>query len=975
MKKTHLLHVYILLACILSILIAPNTSVSAQTVSTEGIDIVVVLDDSGSMRTDRVTGPGSDDLNLRYSAAKLLLNLIDNDDRIAFVRFDSKAESIGRNGFIQAGSQGQRTELLSALVAPDDYTKRGWTRIDLGFDQAVSLLTGRNRSDQSRPAYILLLTDGKPTGATENEQNSLITNLKKKLTDSGLGYDVFPMRLCAKDGDCDATFLTRAFGYADVVNSAEQLLEKFASIYQQMKPGIQVVPTSKDGEIRVRVRAEHGVTWIKVVSPRTAAKLIGSTKIAPNATSIPIDGNVRLDAFNFAQPEESIDTWSTPGSFAVIRTRTDVKLIHPPSANDTPVGIVRYVAKGSSVINMLQITEPGGNEPVKTSNSNVTLERFQLPNQRFYESSAGTRDIEIQVGDDDEPLQITRKFRFQEIDGAPGMTINSIECGTSNKCVITAQFTSSDNIDAPSATAYIRISPTEWLDPISLSCSGIKCTGEFLSSEGINYDVFVLGRARWRETNQWFGNSARKSQQTSASLTIKNLPAPLVVQPQAENSWNIQITSTAAESLGQLKASVLLSDDKGTPFTNQLQAQVNVQITQAGTYEAALTILGADKLPVGSYTGKLRWEVNNLPINFKMPSDSDITIQVDAPKANINMSELVINVDSPQVIDTVIDVPVRYVSLAGNDEYLTLRATSVTNMSCSEAKIDVTVLDQTSTNIVLNIKSSRELQNLENCNGEVFFTTTNTNASISPDRLPWKITFIPPDWEFHGSYENGAFTAERLILSNYADASAPTNFLLWPDKYVGQLVVRLNKYNPDRFEGELKIEGFDTSGVSLSLPQSSPLGEDIRVMTVTLPVSSIPFSTTSFSGELIATVDGIKTFEKPIKITIKQQSVWGSIWSRYHWWIVGFILLWIVSWVRDRMNDSYDDDIRPPPPPIDASAGPDPFGDSGTSNSFVSSDPFGASDPFTSSNSLGASDPFGSSDPFGDTSTKNGSDP
>lgn len=126
---------------------------------TEPLDVVVVLDDSGSMATCwpwpqnappfnppcgyPSENPPSDPEELRYSAARLLLQLADDNDRLAVVRFDNLAGGVGDLGVLQPVGAGEnRRRLTEALQPPDEYFSRGYTRIDLGLQSALDLLKG-----------------------------------------------------------------------------------------------------------------------------------------------------------------------------------------------------------------------------------------------------------------------------------------------------------------------------------------------------------------------------------------------------------------------------------------------------------------------------------------------------------------------------------------------------------------------------------------------------------------------------------------------------------------------------------------------------------------------------------------------------------------------------------------------------------------------------------------------------------------
>ena len=170
--------VCVLFGQVASVLAAPGLAVLAQITQPaannsgpdQPIDVVVVLDDSGSMATcwpwprdDTPFFPPcqwpspnlpSDPDELRYSAARLLLQLADSEDRVAVVRFDTVAEGVGALGSLQRlGDPSNRHELTNSLQPPSDYLRRGYTRLDLGLEMAVDLLLRRARTG-SRSIHI-----------------------------------------------------------------------------------------------------------------------------------------------------------------------------------------------------------------------------------------------------------------------------------------------------------------------------------------------------------------------------------------------------------------------------------------------------------------------------------------------------------------------------------------------------------------------------------------------------------------------------------------------------------------------------------------------------------------------------------------------------------------------------------------------------------------------------------------------------
>ncbi len=237
-----------------------QASISAQLIQqpdergapTQPIDVVVVLDDSGSMATcwpwpreglpfsppcrAPSDNPPSDPDELRYSAARLLLQLADDDDRLAMVRFDSIAEGVGALGALtRVGDGSNRQQLAATIQPPSDYLPRGYTRIDLGMQQAIDLLTAVREPGRSQ--YVVLLTDGEPTeqGNVGDQKPRIVEQLATLRND---GVLVFPVVLCNPSAGCSGEFLREQFG--DDLNEAktpQELLRVFSEIWTRDQAG------------------------------------------------------------------------------------------------------------------------------------------------------------------------------------------------------------------------------------------------------------------------------------------------------------------------------------------------------------------------------------------------------------------------------------------------------------------------------------------------------------------------------------------------------------------------------------------------------------------------------------------------------------------------------------------------------------------------------------------------------------------
>ncbi|MFN5678195.1 MAG: hypothetical protein ACK48C_13715, partial [Roseiflexaceae bacterium] len=95
------MNIFLVMIAMVSAMI-PVRSVSIAAPS-DNVDIIVVIDNSGSMHSkvikDKVApkdfGNGSDRSGLRYEATKMLVDLLDTDDRMAVVHFSDATHILG----------------------------------------------------------------------------------------------------------------------------------------------------------------------------------------------------------------------------------------------------------------------------------------------------------------------------------------------------------------------------------------------------------------------------------------------------------------------------------------------------------------------------------------------------------------------------------------------------------------------------------------------------------------------------------------------------------------------------------------------------------------------------------------------------------------------------------------------------------------------------------------------------------------
>ena len=142
-----------------------SEQISTEVAGTVPLDIVLVLDQSGSMK-DSFSGSSSRRAALQEAAKDFVNSVAANggeNHRIGIVTFDDNAETLGQ-GFTAVSSEG--AEQLKTSI--DWLSAYGATRVDLGLDEANDMLDSARSNAQK---IVIVFTDGVPTSGNsfENE--------------------------------------------------------------------------------------------------------------------------------------------------------------------------------------------------------------------------------------------------------------------------------------------------------------------------------------------------------------------------------------------------------------------------------------------------------------------------------------------------------------------------------------------------------------------------------------------------------------------------------------------------------------------------------------------------------------------------------------------------------------------------------------------------------------------------------------
>ena len=178
-----------------------------QTSSTKPLDIVLVLDQSGSMAYNFGGNDKGNDSERRQYAMKQAVNSFiekatsaDGTHNMAIVTFGTDAEVLN-SGWTKVDTKGAQARTSAINGLSDKPT--GATNIEAGMQAAETLMGSGYAyagSNMDRQKVVIVFTDGVPTTGTEF--NTAVANAAissaKKLKDAGTAAALFPLRFLRK---------------------------------------------------------------------------------------------------------------------------------------------------------------------------------------------------------------------------------------------------------------------------------------------------------------------------------------------------------------------------------------------------------------------------------------------------------------------------------------------------------------------------------------------------------------------------------------------------------------------------------------------------------------------------------------------------------------------------------------------------------------------------------------------------------
>lgn len=370
---------------LLAIMILPVLSLPVQDridtrQETEQVMVFLVIDDSGSMEAN-------DPFQLRCTAAQLFISLLDDEDRVAIVRFATEGKIL-TDGWDEVG--GQREDLLDKVQScPSD----GYTNMKAALDMVHQVLLDSNVPGTR--SSVILLTDGKPE----------IQNAYKGYEEEIIGLAAslqMPIYSIALTSAADRNFLSRISsetgGYVVSAQGASDLLDAYLRIFGDIKDRTILGDDLADTPGNIQFQIEPALApYVEKVSFVLGTDGQNSGQlIAPDGEVVDSDGSIsrfsykadgRFSITTIAHPSAGVWKYALTGrgqvmGRAILYSRLRLEISSPVGAWESgePIPIV---------VRMVEERENGGTVQIigeSEFTAEITLpDRTVVSLDRFYD--------------------------------------------------------------------------------------------------------------------------------------------------------------------------------------------------------------------------------------------------------------------------------------------------------------------------------------------------------------------------------------------------------------------------------------------------------------------------------------------------------------------------------------------------------------------------------------------------------------
>ncbi len=844
----------------------PAAASAAPTASpTQPVDVVVLLDDSGSMATcwpwppnggtpfhppcsGLSKNPPSDPGELRYSAARLLVQLADDADRIAVVRFDSGAEGVGALGALQpVGPVENRLQLAQSLQAPADYASRGYTRFDLGLDAVANLL--QSAREPGRDQYVLLLTDGEPTQPKEaGDQGERVQAQMAAL--KAAGVFVFPIVLCNPSAGCAGDFLRKQFAKYGVreAGTAQDLLRVFSNIFAEIKPDRSVISGDKNGALQLTTRAAHGVRRMTFVTPRGGLLSVNRDNDPALTQNVLNDPNIDVNLVQGDAPPPG--KWSAAtgdrSGFVVVQTDSYPELLSPPPSIANSPASVHYYPAGKPLLLIARSNGPGAAEEL-LYNGKTALKAFGQDNTKMLLlKDEKPSEIKLQLGNDTAPLQLVRSFQLEPRADLPQVAIFSpqpINSGLTadGHAHLQVGFSGNAGVQNLAATAYVTDESNDQrgrgklVYQAGLLCDERLCTDDnFVPGDGRSYKVIYV--VEGQKDGIHFGDWGQAELSLKPAIALTGLPTELDLAQMPVDGWPVAITVGTTEKIGALNAALTLKRVDTGEVVPDVALNFAAKVPDSGALTTTLRVDHLETVRPGEYIGEITLTATKpngkvMDVQLRPGAKFPVTFKVARPVARVDgqmadFGDILFDTSPNFRLNQDVRLPIAF---EGKPFKI---ITTMQDTKCKDLKIVAGALQQADKGSTLPLHlSSRGPVAPTTCTGSLMLAGPSNDYDVFPQKIDWQMRVNNVEW---------SLVSSALNLGDLQDAG---------QEIKAQLAVRFNGKTPF----VLQLADLQASG-------RGPNGD------VTLSTNELSMSPIEINGK--PTEAGL--YEVPVTLVVRQ---------------------------------------------------------------------------------------------------------
>lgn len=279
-------------------LLLASPEVKTESMERPAKTVIFVVDRSGSMSGKKI--------EQAKDAAKFVLNNLKQGDTFNIVAYDSSVESFKPE--LQKYDDETRKAALGFI---DGIYAGGSTNIDGAITAAMGML-----KDDSRPNYIVFLTDGLPTAGETNEAKIAASakqnnKVRARMVNFGVGYDV-NSRLLDRMG-------RENFGQSEYVRPDENIEASVSRLYGRMS-----VPVMTNVVVKLDVDSADANPPVNRVYPKEVYDVFAGDQMVlvgrykrPGGAKITITGKIGSEEKKFDFPGTLVDK-SSDQSFGFV---------------------------------------------------------------------------------------------------------------------------------------------------------------------------------------------------------------------------------------------------------------------------------------------------------------------------------------------------------------------------------------------------------------------------------------------------------------------------------------------------------------------------------------------------------------------------------------------------------------------------------------------------------------------------------